>query len=37
MDDDNNIVNMEIVAPELYDYLYYPELFLVPSDFCSDN
>jgi len=35
--DDNGNVNREIAAPQLNNYEYYPELFLVPSDYCSKN
>ena len=28
---------MKVAEPNLKDYCYYPELFIVPSDFCSKN
>ena len=33
----NNIVDMKIVEPELLKYGYYPELFIVDSDFCTNK
>ena len=32
----NGIVNCIEQAPELYDYAYYPEMFLVDDEFCED-
>ena len=37
MDDNDNTVNMKIADPRLGNHAYYPELFLVDSDFCSKN
>ena len=37
IDDNDNTVNMKVAEPELNHYYYYPELFLVPFDFCSMN
>ena len=34
-DDDDNTWNMKIADPTLKNYERYPELFVVPSDFCS--
>ena len=35
MDDNQNNINIKVTEPDLYNYAGYPELFLVPSDFCS--
>ena len=37
MDNNDNSVNVKVAEPILSYYAYYPELFLVPSDFCSRN
>jgi len=34
-DENDNTVNMKIAEPDLYNYYYYPELFIVDSDFCT--
>ena len=36
-DNNDSTVNMKIAEPNLISYQYYPELFVVPSDFCSQN
>ena len=35
LDDEDNTVNMKVADPKLNDYSYWPELFVVPSDFCT--
>ena len=37
LDEDGNTVNVKVAEPVLISYVWYPELFLVPSDFCSKN
>ena len=37
MDNNDNIINMKIAEPELDGYAFYPELFVVPFDFCLKN
>ena len=35
LDDNDDTVNMKLGEPSLYNYRYYPELFIVDSDFCT--
>ena len=37
LDEKDNTVNMKIAEPKLNFYSYYPELFIVASDFCANN
>ena len=37
LDNNDDVVNIKVAEPEIEDYVYHPELFLVPSDFCSNN
>lgn len=35
LDENDNTVNMKMAEPDLSLYVYYPELFIVDSDFCT--
>ena len=35
MDSNDETVNMKIAQPELKNYGYYPEMFIVDADFCT--
>ena len=35
LDENDDTVNMKIADPNLKDYYFYPELFIVDSDFCT--
>ena len=35
LDVNDDTVNMKIAEPNLKDYMYYPELFIVDSNFCT--
>ena len=35
LDENDDTVNMKIAEPNLNNYDYYPELFMVDSDFCT--
>ena len=35
LDENDDTVNMKIAEPNLDEYSYYPELFIVDSDFCT--
>ena len=37
LDENDNTVNMKLAEPKLREYKYYPELFVVPSNFCTKN
>ena len=36
-DAEDDTINMKIAEPSLKNYDYYPELFIVDSDFCTKN
>ena len=35
LDENDDTVNMKIAEPNLNNYVFYPELFIVDSDFCT--
>ena len=35
LDENDDTINMKIAEPTLDNYAYYPELFIVDSDFCT--
>ena len=35
LDENDNTINMKIADPNLKNYPFYPELFIVDSDFCT--
>ena len=37
LDKNDDTINMKVVEPNLYHYAYYPELFIVDSDFCTNK
>ena len=37
LDENDDTINMKVAEPNLNRYYYYPELFIVDSDFCTKN